>query len=90
MESMWNPIGMVNIMLCAAILFLGCQGYKKNRDMISLSIGIAFGIFGISHIFTLLGLQESLTNFLIVIRILAYLMVAFALYRMVTKETADK
>jgi len=90
MQHMWDPIGIINTMLCVAILLLGLQGYKKNRDMVALSIGVAFGIFGISHIFALLGLQESLTSFLIIIRLLAYLLVALALYRMVVKGGAGK
>lgn len=46
-----------------------------------LYIGIAFGVFGISHLTTLLGLKETLTDVLIIIRVLAYLIVVFTLYK---------
>jgi len=82
----WNPITIVNAMLCAAILILGCWGYKKEKTKMPLAVGIAFGIFGVSHIMTILGLQQSLTSFLIIIRVFAYLIVVLALYHAIVKE----
>lgn len=76
----WEPISITNTVLCILILVLGCVGYSKSRDLPPLLIGIAFGIFGFSHVMTILGLQASLTTFLIVIRTIAYLMVAVSLY----------
>ena len=75
-----DPIYLTNLVLCVIILVLGCLSYKKSRDKWPLYIGIAFGLFGVSHLVTLLGLKEALTTFLIVIRTLAYLLVAFTLY----------
>ena len=82
----WNPITIVNTMLCIAILILGCWGYQKGKAKMPLAVGIAFGIFGVSHIVTILGLEQSLTNFLIIIRVLAYLIVVLALYYAIVKE----
>ena len=82
MTLVWDPIYIVNLVLCILILILGIWGYKKKKgDMIPLCIGIAFGLFGISHLATLLGLKATLTEVLIVIRTLAYLIVIFALYK---------
>ena len=75
-----DPIYVTNLVLCIIILVFGCLGYKKSGDKLPLYIGVAFGLFGVSHLVTLLGLKEALTVFLIVIRTIAYLMVAFALY----------
>ena len=75
-----DPIYLTNLILCVIILALGIIGYKKRGDKTPLYIGIAFGLFGVSHLLTLIGLKETLTTFLIVIRTLAYLLVAFALY----------
>ena len=75
-----DPIYITNLVLCIIILVFGCLGYKKSGDKLPLYIGVAFGLFGVSHLVTLLGLKEALTVFLIVIRTIAYLMVAFALY----------
>ena len=77
----WDPIYTTNLVLCIIILALGWLGYKKSGDKSPLFIGIAFGLFGLSHLATLLGLKETLEIVLIVIRTIAYLLVAFTLYR---------
>ena len=81
-----DPIYITNLVLCIIILVFGCLGYKKSGDISPLCVGIAFGLFGLSHLATLLGLKEALTTFLIVIRTLAYLLVAFTLYRIAFKR----
>jgi len=81
-----DPIYLTNLILCVIILVLGIIGYKKRGDKTPLYIGIAFGLFGVSHLLTLLDLKETLTTFLIVIRTLAYLLVAFTLYRVAFKR----
>jgi len=42
---------------------------------------VAFGLFAISHLMTLLDMAKALETPLIVIRALAYLTVIFALYK---------
>jgi hypothetical protein len=87
MEFVWDPIYGVNLVLCVIILILGVWGYsQKKGDLVPLSIGVAFGLFGISHLATLLDLKEDLTEMLIVIRTIAYLLVIFALYMYVTRK----
>ncbi len=86
MTFTWDPIYTVNLVLCVIIFILGCWGYKKQKDMMPLYIGIAFGLFGISHLVTLFDMASSLTNVLIVIRVLAYLIVIFALFMYVRKK----
>ena len=81
MTFTWDPIYTLNLVLCIAIVTLGYWGCKKKEDKVPLYIGTAFGLFGISHLATLLGLKETLTDILITIRTLAYLTVAFALYK---------
>ncbi|MCX5681345.1 MAG: hypothetical protein NT079_03590 [Candidatus Omnitrophica bacterium] len=80
-----SPMGLVNAALCVLILVLGCLCYKKNQSKEGLLIGIAFGLFGISHIFSILGLTRNFEGILVVIRIFAYLIVAFSLYKITTK-----
>ena len=75
-----DPITLTNLVLCAIILVLGIVGYKRSDETWLLFIGIAFGLFGVSHLLTLLGLKETLTILLIVIRTLAYLLVAFTVF----------
>ena len=81
----WDPIYMVNLLLCIIIVILGYWGYKKSGSSVPLYIGIAFGLFGLSHLATLLGYRETLKTVLIVVRTLAYLIVIFALYKVASR-----
>jgi uncharacterized membrane protein (UPF0136 family) len=71
----------INLILCIVILVLGVMGYKRSQSAIPLYIGIAFGLFGLSHLAALFGLKESLTGLLILVRLTAYLIVVFAVYK---------
>jgi hypothetical protein len=61
------------------IFILASWGYKIRRDIVPLLVGIAFGLFGISHFFKILDLDIDLANILIAIRVLGYLLVVLAL-----------
>ena len=76
----------VNLVLCVIILVLGIWGYMKKKSNISLYIGLAFFLFGVSHLLNILGLEAGLNSLLITIRLLAYLLVVFALYRLVSRK----
>jgi hypothetical protein len=79
MALMLDPITIVNLILSVAIFVLGIGAYGKKKNGMALYIGLAFSLFGLSHLLTLLGLAQSLTTYLIIIRTLAYLIVIFAL-----------
>jgi uncharacterized membrane protein (UPF0136 family) len=79
-DFVWDPISAVNLILCIVILILGVAGYRRSRSAIPLYIGIAFGLFGLSHLATLMGLKDPLEVALVAVRTAAYLIVAFALY----------
>ena len=85
-----DPVNIVNVLLCAAIVMLGYWGYKRGGSGVPFAIGIAFGIFGLSHIITMMGLRGTLTNFLIIIRVLAYLIVILALYKIAIRGKAQQ
>ena len=82
----WDPVTTINFVLCIVILVLGIWAYAKKKDDVPLYIGIAFGLFAISHLMTLLGLAAGLTALLIVIRLIAYLLVVVALCRILAKK----
>lgn len=82
----WEPVTTTNFVLCIIILALGIWAYVKKKDDVPLYIGIAFGLFAVSHLMTLLGLAAGLTVLLIAIRLIAYLLVVFALYRLLVKK----
>ena len=81
MNIVWDPLYVTNLILCVIILILGVMGYQRARIAFPLYIGIAFGLFGLSHLATILGLKGSLEVPLIVVRTLAYLIVVFAVYK---------
>ncbi|MDH4269495.1 MAG: hypothetical protein OEV52_04265 [Dehalococcoidia bacterium] len=81
-----DAITLVNLILCVIIVVLGCVGYGKAKDKWPLYIAIAFGLFGVSHLLTLLGLKDTLEAFLIAIRTIAYLVVIYTVYRVAFKK----
>ena len=81
-----DPITTTNFVLCIVILVLGIWAYGKKKNDVPLYIGIAFGLFALSHLMTLLGLAAGLTVFLIIIRLIAYLLVVTALCRILVKK----
>jgi hypothetical protein len=79
-----DPVLLLNIILCFFILVLGLWEYQRSRAALALYIGIAFGLFGITHLMLLLGLGISMTPLLISIRLIAYLLVIAGLIRAVS------
>ena len=76
----------VNLVLCIIILVLGIWGYMKKKGDAPLYTGIAFGLFGISHLLNILGLAAGMNALIVAIRFIAYLLVIFALYRMISRK----
>ncbi len=87
MTLILDPIYIINLVLCIIIFVLGFLGYKKGGNSIPLYVGIAFGLFGVSHLATILGFKEALEAVLIVIRTVAYLAVIIALYKFLSGRT---
>ena len=81
-----DTIYLINLILCVVIVVFGCLGFKKAKGVWPLYIAIAFGLFGLSHLLTLLGLKEALIGFLIAIRTIAYLLVIYTVYRVAFKR----
>lgn len=81
-----DTITLVNLILCIAIVVLGCIGFREAKDRWPLYIAITFGLFGLSHLLTLVGLKDTLEAFLIAIRTIAYLLVIYTLYRVAFKK----
>jgi len=76
-----NIIYVINLVLCVVIFIFGLMGWRKSKKVLPLYIGIAFGLFGLSHLATILGQAAQLEVLLIVIRTLAYLIVLYAVYK---------
>lgn len=81
MGLIWNPVNIINIILCTVIVIMGIISFRGNGRIVPMIIAIAFLIFGISHIITFIGLAEEWEGALMVIRTLGYLAVVFAMYK---------
>ncbi len=79
-------ITIVNLILASVILVLSIWAYCKKKITAALLMGIAFGLFAVAHLLTLLGLAGTLTTLLIAIRTLGYLTAMFAVYRIGTQR----
>ena len=82
MHFAWDTITFINLVLCIVILVFGILGWQRSKNLVPLYIAIAFGLFGLSHLATLFSLKDTLSTLLIIIRLLAYLLVAYAVYLM--------
>jgi hypothetical protein len=72
-------VSVLNTVLCVIIVILGILVYLRKGQMSALLIGIAFGLFAISHIYTLLGLAASWESAMITARTSGYILVIAAL-----------
>jgi uncharacterized membrane protein (UPF0136 family) len=76
----WNTLTFINLILCIAILVFGIIGWQRKKSRVVLYVATAFGLFGLSHLASLLGLSNALNILLIIIRTAAYLLVVYALF----------
>lgn len=77
-----DPVTVVNLLLCIVILVIGIAAYAKKKDSVPLYIAIAFSLFGVSHLATILGFAQTLATALIIVRTLAYLIVIVTLFKL--------
>ena len=80
MQFSWDTMTFINLILCIVILIFGILGYQRSKSRVVLYVGVAFGLFGLSHLATLLSMKESLGTILIIVRTAAYLLVTYALF----------
>jgi steroid 5-alpha reductase family enzyme len=80
MSLVLDPIYIVNLALAAIIVVVGYLSYRRNKNKLSLCIAIGFLGFAISHLAFILGFKDLTENYLIVVRILAYLVILYGLY----------
>ncbi|MHB8084978.1 MAG: hypothetical protein ACYDHZ_04080 [Dehalococcoidia bacterium] len=75
-----------NLVLSVIILIMGVWEYTRSQSRTILYIGIAFGLFAITHLLNLLGLGATLSGLILVIRVLGYLTVIYAIYIVMAKK----
>jgi hypothetical protein len=80
-----DPAVLVNLLLCGVILVLGYMVYRKRDNISALFIGVAFGMFGLSHLSTLLGQTLFPEVTFVLLRICGYMFIIAALYLSLTE-----
>jgi len=75
-----DPVVLVNLIFCIVILALGYFISRKRDNYSAFLIGIAFGMFGLSHFTQLFGITQIPEAVIILVRICGYLIIVSALW----------
>jgi len=78
-----DPLPLVNLILCLAIVALGLLGYMRSRHTLPLILAVVFALFGLSHAIILLDPSRELEVVVFAVRVIAYGLVLYLLYRYV-------
>ena len=78
----WDLVAAINLMLSVIILIVGCWDYIKTKRQSPFFIGVAFGLFGVSHLIRLMGVERNFEFTVILVSIFGYLIVASTLVKM--------
>ncbi|MEW5826640.1 MAG: hypothetical protein AB1778_07390 [Candidatus Bipolaricaulota bacterium] len=84
----WDPVTTFNLVLSGAIFVLAMIGWGRVKNALALFIGIAFGLFALSHFAAILGWSESLEALLIILRAVGYVFVIVAVYKVAFPKKA--
>lgn len=81
-----DPIPIINFLLCVLILIMGIVENTRSKTHLPLYVGLAFGLFGLSHLMTILNLAVALSLMIIVMRLVAYILIIYSLYLLIVKN----
>lgn len=76
-----EPIYILNFVLCILITGIAYWAYKESEDVVAYYIAGAYALFGFSHLMVLLNIYSPLFDFLVVVRVLAYLLIMAAIVK---------
>jgi hypothetical protein len=79
-------ITLVNFVLATAIFALWLGGYRKSGRKTEAIVGAAFGLFAFTHFLVLLGISRT-ELLILVLRIVAYVVVMYAMLRVAAGHT---
>jgi hypothetical protein len=85
-----DPVVFINLSLCIIIFVMGLVENARSNTHLPLYVGIAFGLFGISHLLTLIGLAAALSALIIAIRLSAYVVVIYSLYLLIGRKQSKQ
>ena len=75
-------IPLANLLFSVLVVIVGLLAWRKTKLEFPLYIAAAFLLFGLSHFATLLGAGDATAIPLLAIRIIGYVLVIGALYRL--------
>jgi hypothetical protein len=81
-----DVLAIIYIVFCFIIFGFGIWVYSQKKNDVPLYLGIAFGLYTIDRLVVFLNLPFSWGTFGVVLRIVAYLLVLFSLYRLLVKR----
>jgi uncharacterized membrane protein YhfC len=81
-----DPVVLTNLILSLIVFILGIWAYAAVKSRSALYVGIAFGLFAITHLLSMLGLAAMLSVLIIIVRIIAYVIVMYAIYILLAKK----
>ena len=74
-----DMVTLINFGLSLLIFLTGCWGYLRYKNKTPFHIGVAFGLFSVFHLISLLGIERSLQAAVILLRVFGYLIILCAL-----------
>lgn len=77
---------LANFVISLIIFLFGCWAYMRTKDKAPFYIGVAFGLFSLSHLISLVGMQKDLRDTIILVRAFSYFIVLTTLYNMGRKS----
>jgi uncharacterized membrane protein (UPF0136 family) len=86
MNFVGNTVFMFNLLLCIIITVMGVMGYRNRKSKTVLYLTLAFGLFGMSNAIFLFEFGKNMEAILIIIRMMGYLFVLNAMYRIVYRH----
>lgn len=78
----FNAVTTLNLILSLTVLIVGCLASLKTKRKSPFFIGVAYGLFSISHLIRLIGLETNFDTTVMLIRIFGYLIVVAAVFKM--------
>jgi hypothetical protein len=81
-----DPVVLTNLVLSLIVLILGIWAYAAAKSRAALYVGIAFGLFAVTHLLSMLGLAAMLAALIIIVRIIAYVIVMYSIYIVLAKK----
>ena len=81
-----DGLSILYVVFCFIICGFAFWVYNKKKDDLPLYLGIAYGLFTIERLMNLWTLASGWDTVSIVLRIVAYLFILFALYRALVKK----